>query len=97
MTGRTYARVPITQIVVQEVQQGRSRKWVAKVYDANGHLRSGATDQDREYVARKMEEWFPGIPIYWNDNLVRVPAGVELQFVHGVAALSSVKRSSVKR
>lgn len=76
------ARVPITRIVIQKgdpdlIRQGASKQaarnnWVAKAYDSNGHLRSGVDSPDLEYVKRKIEEWWPGVPVEYKD----APAGV---------------------
>jgi hypothetical protein len=90
---RVIARIPVTQVVVQQVQQGRSKKWVAKAYGSDGYMRSGWRDTDRESVARKIEESWPGVPVYWNDKLFRTYAGVEPYNIANIAALSSVPKS----
>lgn len=56
----------ITRIVLHEGGPGRRRgthiPWSAKVYDENGHLRSGFAGT-REYVEKKLVEYFPDVPI----------------------------------
>lgn len=54
-------RSPITRVVIIEGAQPNA--WTAKVYDSSG-LRSGiTTGSTREYVERKIAEWFPGVPV----------------------------------
>lgn len=65
----TFVRSPIERIVVRGggagQRPGTSTPWEAKVYDAKGNLRSRVSDVDRGYVERKLEEFYPGVPVEW--------------------------------
>lgn len=71
--GRTSERhrsPPITRVVISKVRNG----WIMKAYDSDGHLRSGITaPTDLEYVKRKAEEWFPGVPVEQSEPGMRSP------------------------
>ena len=50
-----------TRVVITKVG---ARTSTAKVYDNNGHLMSGfQSPTDHDYVVKKIEEWFPGVPV----------------------------------
>ena len=58
---------PITRVVVRKLGNG----WVTKVYDSEGHLRSGiSAPSSLDYVKRKSEEWFPGVPVEYEEPAV---------------------------
>ena len=54
----------ITRIVIAEVPSRGKPLFTMKVYDENGHLRSGiSTPSSLDYVKKKVDEWFPGVPV----------------------------------
>ncbi len=58
-----------TRVVITKVGPRTS---IAKVYDNNGHLMSGfQTPTDHNYVVKKIEEWFPGVPVEYAEPEAR--------------------------
>lgn len=76
-----YRSAPITRVVIQQgdpnlQRQGYTKQqaltnWVAKVYDSEGNLRSGVNSPDKEYVEKKIAEWFPGVPVEYGQPELR--------------------------
>ena len=62
--GEARVNPTITRIVIAEVPSRGKPLFTMKVYDENGHLRSGiSTPSSLDYVKKKADEWFPGVPV----------------------------------